>query len=158
MLDRLTPRSNANASPSRSGFGTSASHRSRAQQPAVPVPVIGLLHTGASEESASRIASIRQGLSETGYEEGQTLANEHCWADDQYDRLPALASKLVRRPVSVLVGTTPVAVAPRRSPRQFRLFSRRLAIQWCSALVASLNQPRLECYRGNFVGPVLTAK
>src|SRR6516165_6904017 len=140
------------------GLRLRAGPRSRARQPAAPVPVVGLLHNGASPESASRSAPFRQGLSETGYEEGRTLAIEHCWADGQYDRLPALASKLVRRPVSVLVGTTPVAVAPRRSPRQFRLFSRRLAIQWCSALVASLNQPRLECYRGNFVGPVLTAK
>ena len=141
------------------GLRLRAGPRSRARQPAAPVPVVGLLHTGASPESASRIAPFRQGLSETGYEEGQTLANEHCWADDQYDRLPALTSELVRPPVSVLVETTPpAAVAAKATTTTIPIVFTTGGDPVALGLVASLNQPRLECYRGNFVGPVLTAK
>jgi len=62
----------------------------RAQQPAVRVPVIGLLHAGAPEESASRIASLRQGLGETGYEEGRNLAIDYSWADEHLRRPPEI--------------------------------------------------------------------
>jgi putative tryptophan/tyrosine transport system substrate-binding protein len=52
----------------------------RARQPAVPVPVIGLPHSGAPEESTSRIASFRQGLGDRGYEEDRNLAIDYRWA------------------------------------------------------------------------------
>ena len=63
----------------------------RAQQRAVRVPVIGLLHAGAPEESASRIASLRQGLGETGYEEGRNLAIDYSWADEYLMGSPEIA-------------------------------------------------------------------
>ena len=75
----------------------------RAQQ--LPAPVIGFLSSGSAEARAALTAAFRRGLSETGYIEGQNIAIEFRWAEDRYDRLPALAADLVRRYVAVLVAT-----------------------------------------------------
>jgi putative ABC transport system substrate-binding protein len=72
----------------------------RAQQPAMPV--IGFLGSGSPELSAERLLAFRKGLSETGYVEDRNVKVEYRWAEGQYDRLPALATDLVRRQVTVL--------------------------------------------------------
>jgi putative tryptophan/tyrosine transport system substrate-binding protein len=64
--------------------------------------VIGFLHGGSLAERAHVIAAFRQGLRAAGYVEGQNLIVEYHWADDQLDRLPAMAAELVRRRVSVI--------------------------------------------------------
>jgi len=73
----------------------------RAQQ---SIPVIGFLHSASPGPFASAVVAFRQGLSETGYIEGQNVAIEYRWAEGQYDRLPALASDLVGRKVKVIVA------------------------------------------------------
>src|SRR6188474_3459256 len=73
----------------------------RAQQPAMPV--IGLLSSRSAATDAQLIAVFRQALNEGGFVEGQNVVIDYRWADGQYDRLPALATSLVRRQVAVIV-------------------------------------------------------
>src|SRR5262245_66528016 len=75
----------------------------RAQQPAAPV--IGFLSGVSSDGFSERIRAFRQGLKETGYVEGESVMVAYRWADNQLDRLPALAAELVRRQVALIVTT-----------------------------------------------------
>src|SRR5262249_25045266 len=72
----------------------------RAQQ--ATMPVIGHLHSGSPNEWAPFVAAFRGGLKEAGYVEGQNVAIEFRWAEDQPDRLPSMAAHLVRRQVAVI--------------------------------------------------------
>jgi putative ABC transport system substrate-binding protein len=81
----------------------------RAQQGAMPV--IGLLRSTSSADSVHLVSAFRQGLKEAGFVEGQDCAIEYRWADNQFDRLPALVADLLRRPVAVIVANTPAALA-----------------------------------------------
>jgi putative ABC transport system substrate-binding protein len=77
----------------------------RAQQRAMPV--IGFLGAGSPGPFVQNVAAIHQGMSETGYIQGQNVAIEYRWAEGHYDRLPALAVHLVRRNVDVIVTSGP---------------------------------------------------
>src|SRR5262245_17191797 len=77
----------------------------RAQQPAMPV--IGVLDARSPGTTENHLRAFRQGLKEIGYVEGENVAFEYRWADNQIDRLPALAAELARRQVSIIAGSTP---------------------------------------------------
>jgi putative ABC transport system substrate-binding protein len=67
------------------------------------MPVVGFLGGPSRSTYAPYIAGIQNGLKETGFVEGQNVVIEQRWAEGQYERLPALASELVRRRVAVIV-------------------------------------------------------
>src|SRR5437016_4539743 len=79
----------------------------RAQQPVVPV--VGFLHPSSPEPYRLRV--FRQGLKDAGFVEGENVTIEYRWADNQLDRLPALAAELVQRRVAVIVTAGPPAVS-----------------------------------------------
>jgi putative tryptophan/tyrosine transport system substrate-binding protein len=81
----------------------------RAQQPAVPV--IGMLRSTRAEGFAYLTEALRAGLSESGYDAGRNVVIECRWADEQRDRLPALAAELIRKPVAVIVANSIAALA-----------------------------------------------
>jgi putative ABC transport system substrate-binding protein len=97
------------------GGALTGSPAARAQQKATPV--IGFLGVSSPGPNAQSVAAFHQGLSETGYVEGQNIAIEFRWAEGRYDRLPALAADLVGRRVNVIVtqGGTAVAVAAKNA-------------------------------------------
>ena len=73
---------------------------------------IGFLNSSSPDTDGERVHAFRQGLSETGYVEGQNVKIEYRWADGQNDRLPSMAVDLVHHGVNVIVtGGTPATLA-----------------------------------------------
>ncbi len=127
----------------------------RAQQPAMPV--IGFL-SGTSPETA-RLRAFRQGLKDAGFIEGENVAIEYRWADNQIDRLPALATELVRRQVAAIVaGTTSAAFAAKTATRTVPIVFSSPEDPVGLGLVASLARPDGNLTGINWFASELAAK
>jgi ABC-type uncharacterized transport system substrate-binding protein len=108
-----------------------------------PMPVLGYLSGGSSGSLGSYASAFRQGLSEAGYVEGQNLAIEYRWAEDRYDRLPALAADLVGRRVDLIAasGGDRSALAAKNATSTIPIVSVIGGDPVAEGLIASLARP-----------------
>jgi len=107
------------------------------------MPVIGFLGATSPGPYAAIVDAVRQGLKESGYVEGQNLAIEFRWANNQLDRLPALAADLVNRNVAAIVtsGSVPPALAAKAATSTIPIVFHTGADPVATGLVDSLNRP-----------------
>jgi putative ABC transport system substrate-binding protein len=129
----------------------------RAQQPAMPV--VGYLNSATPEGFSDYLRAVRQGLKESGYVEGENLAIEYRWAENEPERLPVLAADLVRRQVKVIAAigapaSIAVATATTTIPIVFGVPEDPVGL----GLVASLARPGGNATGVNFFSAELAAK
>ena len=123
----------------------------RAQQSATPG--IGYLSASSPASRVHLLTAFWRGLRESGYVEGENVATEYRWAQDQYDRLPNLAADLIRRHVLVIAATdTASAIAAKAATTALPIVFASGGDPVGEGLVASLNRPS-----GNLTGVVFMA-
>lgn len=116
-------------------------------------PVIGFLSAVSPGPFAQRVAFFHKGLAEAGYEEGRNLIIESRWAEEKYDRLPALAAELVARPVEVLVTyTDAAALAAKKATSTIPIVFINGADPVRAGIVASLGRPGGNITGASFFG------
>ena len=128
----------------------------RAQQPAMPV--IGILRSSSAATSMPLVAAFREGLASAGFVEGKDVAIELRFADDDFGRLPALASDLVRRGVAVIVGNNFAVPAIRAATTTIPVVFVGGDDPVRTGFVTSLNKPGANVTGVTSLGYALTAK
>ncbi len=126
-----------------------------------PVPVIGYLNAQSLDGFTERLLrGFRLGLKETGYVEGENVAIDYRWAENEYDRLPTMAAELVRRQVAVIaaLGAVPSAFAAKAATTTIPIVFLTPGDPVTLGLVASLARPGGNLTGVNFFSGELTAK
>jgi putative ABC transport system substrate-binding protein len=130
----------------------------RAQQEGVPV--IGFLGATSPEPNVEMLRALRQGLKEAGYVDGENVAIEYRWAENQRDRLPALAADLARRKVRVILAMEgdDVVLAAKAATATIPIFFLTSSDPVSRGLVASIARPGGNVTGINFVSAELVGK
>jgi putative ABC transport system substrate-binding protein len=125
-----------------------------------PIPVIGFLRNTSADDSVRLLVAFHRGLNEAGYVEGQNVAVEYRWAENQLNRLPALAADLVRRQVAVIMaGGVAASLAAEAATATIPIVFSTGADPVQIGLVANLNRPAANVTGVSFLGgAVLEAK
>ena len=122
-----------------------------AAQAQAAMPVIGYLAAGSSKGDEQIAAALLKGLAEAGYEDGKNVRIEYRWADNQYERLPSMATDLVRQKVAVIAATTtPAAKAAKQATTTIPIVFTTISDPVQIGFVASLSRPG-----GNVTGVTL---
>ena len=128
-----------------------------AQQPSMPV--IEFLHPASSDAFADRLRAFRQGLKDAGFVAGENVAIEYRWAENQVDRLPALAADLVSRRVALIAAIAlPATVAAKGTTVTIPVVFLAPEDPVRLGLVASLARPEGNLTGLNFFASELAAK
>ena len=128
-------------------------------QQSAKVARIGYLGPTSAESAAPRLAALRKGLRELGRIEGKNLVIEFRWADDQYDRLPALAAELVQLKVDLIVTHgTPGTRAAKKATSTIPIVMAISGDALLTGLVANLKRPDGNITGSTFFNPELAAK
>jgi ABC-type uncharacterized transport system substrate-binding protein len=130
----------------------------RGQQRAVPM--VGWLNSGAPGGREHLLTAFRQGMSETGFVDGQNVAIEYRWAAGQYDRLPALAADLMRHGVAVIAATggTVSSLAAKHATTTVPVVGVFDGDPVTAGFVVSLNRPGGKVTGISLVASVIEAK
>jgi len=128
----------------------------RAQQPAMPV--IGFLRSTSLAVSTPMVTGFRQGLTAGGFTEGQNVAIEYRYADNQAERLPGLVADLIRLPVAVIVANVNAALAAKAATATVPIVFATGSDPVVDGLVADLNRPGGNVTGVSFVAGLLGAK
>jgi putative tryptophan/tyrosine transport system substrate-binding protein len=105
------------------------------------LPVVGFLNSASANGYGSMAAAFKRGLKEAGYAEGQNVTIEYRWADNQYERLPALAADLVNRRVNVIFANSPSIPAALAATKTIPIIFNSGDDPVRLGFVASLNRP-----------------
>ena len=128
----------------------------RAQQPSTPV--IGFIRSSSLADSTVLVTAFRNGLRETGFVEGQNVAIEYHYADNQIDRLPGLVANLIRQQVAVIVGNAAPALAAKAATMAVPIVFVTGGDPVEDGFVASMNRPGGNVTGVSFFGSVVGAK
>jgi putative ABC transport system substrate-binding protein len=128
----------------------------RAQQ--TTMPVIGFLSPVTLDTVADNLRAFRQGLKETGYFESENVAIEYRWAENQLDRLPALATEMVRRQPTLIATHSSAAFAAKAATATIPIVFVVAEDPARVGLVATLARPGGNLTGANFVSAELVAK
>jgi putative ABC transport system substrate-binding protein len=122
------------------------------------MPVVGFLRSTSLAVSTPMVTGFRQGLTATGFTEGQNVAIEYRYADSQLERLPGLVAELIRLPVAVIVANNIAALSAKAATTSVPIVFATGSDPVVDGLVGSLNRPGGNITGVSFVSGLLGPK
>ena len=130
-------------------LGSAAALAARRACAATAIPVIGYFNSGIFDTQTNNLAAFRKGLNDAGFSEGKNVAIEFHWAENRFDRLPAMAGEVIARQPAVIVSNTLAALRAKAATATIPIVFTTGSDPVRDGLVTSLNRPG-----GNVTGVV----